>query len=243
MILSKKVLIMKKIFYLVALVAISLLFVLFFYFKQYGGDNNKKKGIGVEVGFAYVDLGLSVKWATCNVGANSPEDYGDYFAWGETKPKDYYDWSTYKYCDSSSLTLTKYCSKSYYGKDSFSDNKTILDSEDDAATVNWGGAWRMPTKEEQDELRNNCTWTWTILNGVNGYLVISNVEGYTDCSIFLPASGYWVEGVPYGAGLDGYYWSSSLYLIPYYAYSMGFYSDEDRDAFRSDGRSIRPVCP
>ena len=132
---------MKKIVYLVALVAISLLFV---QCKQ----NGSSQGQGKHEGYEYVDLGLSVKWATCNVGATTPEGYGDYFAWGETKPKDYYAWSTYKYCDSSSLTLTKYCSKSYYGKDSFSDNKTILDSEDDAATVNWGGAWRMPTKEE-----------------------------------------------------------------------------------------------
>ena len=133
---------------------------------------------------AYVDLGLSVKWATCNVGANSPEEYGDYFAWGETKPKDSYKWSTYKWCNGSKDKLTKYCKESYYGR---VDNKTVLDLVDDAAHVNLGGAWRMPTKEEIRELKDNCTWTWTTQNGVNGYLVTSKKN---DNSIFLPAAGY-----------------------------------------------------
>ncbi|MBR5532185.1 MAG: T9SS C-terminal target domain-containing protein, partial [Bacteroidales bacterium] len=126
----------------------------------------------------YVDLGLpsGIKWATCNVGANSPEDYGDYFAWGETEPKDYYDWSTYKYCNGSYDIMTKYFTDSDYGT---VDNKTTLELTDDAAHVNWGGNWRMPTKAEQDELRNtdNCTWEWTTLNGVEGYKVISKKNG------------------------------------------------------------------
>ena len=125
-------------------------------------------------GHEYVDLGLSVKWATCNVGAVSPEDYGDYFAWGETEPKDFYAWSTYKWCNGSYDTLTKYCTDSKYGT---VDNKTVLDLEDDAAHVNWGGDWRMPTKAEQDELYNNCTWEWTTQNGVNGYKVTSKING------------------------------------------------------------------
>ena len=110
----------------------------------------------------YVDLGLSVKWATCNVGANSPEEYGDYFAWGETTSKDKYNWNYYKYCKGSSTTFTKYCNKSSYGYNGFTDTKTKLDPDDDAATVNWGGSWRMPTVAEMTELQSECTWIWVI---------------------------------------------------------------------------------
>ena len=190
--------------------------------------------------YEYVDLGLSVKWATCNVGASKPEEYGDYFAWGETQPKDYYDWSTYKWCNGSYNTLTKYNNSSSYGT---VDNKTQLELSDDAARANWGGSWRMPTKAEQDELRQQCTWTWTTQNGVNGYKVTSKKNGN---SIFLPAAGY-----RYGSSLDyagsyGYYWSSSLYTgSPYYAYvllfgsdGVGWYYD-----YRYYGHSVRPVCP
>ncbi len=197
----------------------------------------------------YVDLGLTsgTLWATCNVGATSPEQYGDYFAWGETSPKkdsdgNYteYSWSTYKWCNGSSSTLTKYCTNSSYGT---VDNKTVLDPEDDAATANWGGDWRMPTKAEQDELRTECTWEWTTLNGVNGYKVTSKAEGNTN-SIFLPAAGYRDDSSLNGEGSDGYYWSSSLYeSYPSYACSLGFsegwgwsYNN------RYNGRSVRPVC-
>ncbi len=179
----------------------------------------------------YVDLGLpsGLKWATCNVGANSPEDYGYYFAWGEVEPKTAYYWDTYKYYDDSNLT--KYTSN---------DSKTVLDPEDDAATVNWGGAWRMPTKAEQDELRNNCTWDWTTQNGVNGY----KVTGPNGNSIFLPAAGYKYEG-SLGAGSYGYYWSSSLGTdSPVIAYYVYFGSDNvgwDYDT-RNYGLSVRPVC-
>ena len=178
----------------------------------------------------YVDLGLSVKWATCNVGANSPEEYGDYFAWGEVEPKTTYNWDTYKYYDGSNLTK-------YTGNDS----RTVLDPEDDAATANWGGAWRMPTYEEQKELRNNCTWTWTTQNGVNGY----KVTGPNGNSIFLPAAGYMGEGSLYGAGSYGHYWSGSLYTDgPYSAYDVGFHSDyvDWYNNGRYYGQSVRPVC-
>ena len=191
-------------------------------------------------GHEYVDLGLSVNWATCNVGESKPEEYGDYFAWGETQPKDYYDWSTYKWCNGSSDTQIKYCTDSYFGT---VDNKTQLDLSDDAARANWGGSWRMPTKAEQDELCNNCTWTWTTQNGVNGYKVTSKSNGN---SIFLPAAGY-----RYGSGLDlagssGYYWSSSLYTdSPDRAYGLRFNSDNVvwSDHYRRRyGFSVRPVC-
>ena len=187
----------------------------------------------------YVDLGLSVKWATCNVGATKPEEYGDYFAWGETQPKDYYDWSTYKHCNGSSSTLTKYNTNSYYGA---VDNKTQLELSDDVARANWGGSWRMPTKAEQDELRENCTWTWTTQNGVNGYKVTSKKNGN---SIFLPAAGYRNGSSFDNAGSDGLYWSSSLNTdSPRIAYFLYFYSgsvDWGNDG-RCVGWTVRPVC-
>ena len=190
-----------------------------------------------------VDLGLpsGLKWATCNVGAYVPEGYGYYFAWGEVEPKTTYGWSTYKYCVDNFDDLTKYCNNSDYGKDGFTDNKTVLDPEDDAATANWGSAWRMPTKAEQDELRNNCTWNWTTLNGVKGY----KVTGPNGNSIFLPAAGYVVAGTLYYAGSDGYYWSSSLDTDnPSSAYYVSFYSDFVGLYYsgRYCGQSVRPVC-
>ncbi len=189
----------------------------------------------------YVDLGLpsGTLWANCNVGANSPEEYGDYFAWGETQSKESYDWSTYKYGSGSDYDeLTKYCAGINYGT---VDNKTVLDPSDDAAAVNWGSAWRMPTKAEQDELRNNCTWTWTTLNGVNGRLV----TGPNGNSIFLPAAGWRYDGDLSSAGSFGFYWSSSLDSDgPSGAYGLFFdsgYVIWDY-SYRYYGRSVRPVC-
>ena len=190
----------------------------------------------------YVDLGLSVKWATCNVGASKPEEYGDYFAWGETQPKETYDWSTYKWCNGSYDTQTKYCTDSYYG---IVDNKTQLELSDDAARANWGGSWRMPTHEEQEELRTQCTWTWTTQNGVYGYKVTSKKSGYTNKSIFLPAAGCRDDSSLSSAGSYGYYWSSSLYPdYPYGAYEL-YFSSDDVDWYydgRYYGQSVRPVC-
>ncbi len=191
-------------------------------------------------GHEYVDLGLpsGTLWATCNVGAESPEEYGDYFAWGETTTKSTYDWSTYKYCNGTSTTMTKYCTNSSYGT---VDNKTTLESADDAATVNWGGDWRTPTTAEYQELSDECTWNWTTLNGVNGY----RVTGKNGNSIFLPAAGSLSSSYPYLAGSYGYYWSSSLRsAYPYDACDFDFDSDEhytDR-ADRYVGQSVRPVC-
>ena len=192
----------------------------------------------IEQGGIYaVDLGLSVKWASCNVGANKPEEYGDYFAWGEVKPKEDYDWSTYKHCRGSYDSMTKYCTSSSYG---IVDNKTVLDPSDDAATVNWGGSWRMPTRAEQDELRKKCKWTWTSQNGVKGYKVI----GRNGNSIFLPAEGYMFEGTLNKAGSYGGYWSSSLDTSPDFAYYVLFDSDLVDRYFsnRYYGLAVRPVC-
>ncbi len=191
-------------------------------------------------GHEWVDLGLpsGTLWATCNVGANAPEEYGDYFAWGETAPKDYYDWGTYKWCNGSSTTLTKYCTKSDYGYNGFVDNKTEFDPEDDAAYVNWGSSWRMPSVEQIQELCENCTWTWTQRNGVNGQLV----TGPNGNTMFLPAAGYrWNESLYY-AGTVGYYWSRTLVASsPYAAFDLYFYSGKScwKNDGRYDGHAVR----
>ncbi len=200
---------------------------------------------GIENGYYYVDLGLpsGTKWAACNVGATTPEAYGNYYAWGETEPKTTYSWATYKWCNGSSSTLTKYCNNASYGKDSFTDDKTVLDLEDDAAAVNWGGAWRMPTDAEWTELRENCTWTWTYYyngTGVAGRIVTSKINGN---SIFLPAAGCRSRDRLWNAG-DGLYWLSSLDTdIPYIARNVNFYSvGVLREIHsRDNGLSVRPV--
>ena len=189
--------------------------------------------------YEYVDLGLSVKWATCNVGASKPGEYGDYFAWGETKPKTTYSWSTYKWCNDSYSTLIKYNTDSNFGRNGFTDNKRTLELSDDAANVNWGGNWRIPTNSDFLELRSNCTWTWTYQDGAGGYKVTSNVNGN---SIFLPAA-YTDD---YTVGYIGRYWTSTLSrTFPYLASSFYFASASDGwdDEYRYFGYSVRPVCP
>ena len=193
----------------------------------------------VEPKLEAVDLGLSVKWASMNVGATKPEEYGDFFAWGETKPKKSYTWSTYKYELGTDYhgPFSKYVTNSSYGT---VDNKTVLDPEDDAAHVNWGGSWRMPTDAEWTELRTQCTWTWTTQNGVNGRLV----TGPNGKSIFLPAAGFRDDAYLYYAGSYGVYWSSSLNTgRPNGAWYVYFLSDNvDRlGNGRCSGQSVRPV--
>ena len=196
-------------------------------------------------GHAYVDLGLSVKWATCNVGSLSPEEYGDFYAWGENETKTEYGWVTYRYCNGSYTTITKYCNNDSYGNNGFTDSKTTLDPDDDVAHVKWGGDWRMPTKEEFTELLNNCTWTWTTQNSIKGYKVTSNKSGYTDRSIFLPAAGFRGGKSSFSTGLVGYYWSSLLYVgYPSETWNLYFNSD-DRSVDCSNrcyGLPVRPVC-
>jgi hypothetical protein len=196
---------------------------------------------------AFVDLGLpsGTLWATCNVGANSPEDYGDYFSWGETSPKDWYDWNTYNYSQyyhGYYDWLTKYCSDAYYGYYGFTDNLTLLQSGDDAATVNWGGGWHTPTHEEWQELEDNTTQTWTTINGVDG-LLCTAANGF---SIFLPATGYSIENYVNDAGIYGRYWSSSLCVGgPLNAWAFYFisggYHDNNYTTYRDTGKPVRPV--
>lgn len=159
-------------------------------------------------GHQYVDLGLpsGTLWATCNVGALAPEEFGNYYAWGETATKDVYSWETYEWCsgtvcNSSNNTLTKYCLEGGYGS---LDNKTILELDDDVAHAKWGGDWRIPTEEEVLELLNNCDSKWETVNGVKG----RTFTGSNGKSIFLPAAGT-KEKAEYYSG-DGQYWTSSL---------------------------------
>lgn len=161
------------------------------------------KSLDMHNGHEYVDLGLpsGLKWATCNIGASSPEDYGGYYAWGETTTKSTYGWSNYKHGykeEGALIHLTK-----YFG----SDAKMVLESGDDVAHLMWGGNWRMPTSSEIKELLDNCTGTWCTQNGVNGYKVTSKKNGN---SIFLPAAGYYLGNSLTSVGTEGDYWSSSL---------------------------------
>ena len=186
---------------------------------------------GFTNGHEWVDLGLpsGTLWATCNVGACSPEEYGDYFAWGETTPKNTYNWSTYFDSD-----LSKY---------NINDGLTELQSTDDAATANWGSGWQMPSLAQIKELCNssNTTTEWTQVNGVNGRKITSKSNGN---SIFLPAAGYRYDTSLYDAGSYGYYWSRLLYTsYPSGAYYLCFYSGgiDRSNNYRCYGQSVRPV--
>lgn len=184
-----------------------------------------------------VDLGLpsGTLWADRNIGAKSPEDYGGYYAWGETKEKNIYKWNTYKWCKGSLHTQTKYCTKSEYGT---VDNKTKLDSEDDVAHVKWGGSWQIPTRDQAKELLVKCKSKWTTVNGVKGY----KFTGPNGNSIFLPAAGYRNGEELSSAGTSGNYWLSEgnsifandLHYLP----SEKYWPD---GMYRYYGLSVRPV--
>ncbi len=191
----------------------------------------------------YVDLGLSVKWATCNLGATKPEEWGDYYAWGETYTKStFYTYATYKWTyDGTYYSMNKYNTKYSYG---VVDKKKVLDADDDVARVKLGDKWRIPTRAEWKELQKKCTWTWTTQGGVVGYKVTSKTNGN---SIFLPAAGYLNEGrlrAGNHGNYYGYYWSSSLCTVePCNAWNMLFYTNfvEVSNDSRSLGMSVRPV--
>ncbi len=203
----------------------------------------------------YVDLGLpsGIKWATKNLGASKPSNYGDYYAWGETEPKTEYTWATYKWMQtgySDKNHITKYTFPDgktegiWYDSDNYfiGDGKTTLDPEDDAATVKLGSPWRMPTSDEIKELIDNCTWTWTTLDGKNGY----EVKGTNGNTIFLPAAGCRYGSELYGAGSWGDYWSSSLSTAySDYARRLYFVSDvhDWYGYYRYYGFTVRPVRP
>lgn len=172
-----------------------------------------------------VDLGLSVKWAPYNVGANSPEEFGSYFAWGETEEKEDYSRSTYLY----------YQNDSYINIDS-----DISGTSYDAAVCQWGGGWRMPTMEELEELCNKCTWSWSSINGTSGY----KVSGPNGNSIFLPAAGYRYKTTVYNSGTIGYYWTGTLGDSSDRAHGLIHSNKNSRELYqglRYNGHVIRPV--
>lgn len=185
-----------------------------------------------------VDLGLSVKWANMNVGATKDSGFGTYFAWGETKPKKYYSWDNYAWSKGNGQVLFKY---------SNSDRKTLLVPSDDAARVNWGGEWRMPTADECEELADStkCKWEWITKDGVNGYKVTGKKTGN---SIFLPITGFrFYEDVQFRA-IKGIYWTSTLYAANTYKAWFLEFDDSGVDVTfgkissnRYSGRCIRAV--
>ncbi len=224
---------------------LSIFFIIFHACKNKETDNNKvpiqetkqnnlNQTIIQELnGHAYVDLGLSVNWATCNIGAEFPEEYGDYFAWGETTINQFYTWESYKYKSMNINDINLGINK--YNK---TDGIKELELSDDAAHVQWGEGWRMPTLNESKELCEKCIWIWKSLNGVNGY----EIKGTNGNTIFIPAAGYYHgSGLSYEGSLV-YCWSSSLSRsYPHCACSLSsntvFYL-----ANRCYGQSIRAVC-
>lgn len=202
--------------------------------KEQGKENPKHEG------HEYVDLGLpsGTMWATCNVGASSPEEYGNYYAWGETEPKEDYSWGTYKWCRGSFDTMTKYCTYSSYGT---VDNKTVLEPEDDAATVNWGGRWRMPTESELIELEEHCSIASDKMNGIVGFKLV----GLNGNWIFLPAAGGVYEKKEWVGELS-FIWSSTV--VSTWSYWSRYLECGGDPVFsrinssnRNHGRSVRPV--
>ena len=208
------------------------------------------KGIGKNRSHEFVDLGLTVLWATCNIGATKPEEFGHYYSWGDINTKNDYSWSKYGFCHGTPNTLTRYCTQSTYGYNGYVDGRKVLSISNDVAHEKWGGSWRMPTAIEVMELCESCTWEWTTLNGVKGYKVTSDIPGYTDRSIFLPAAGYYNGTSKNDVGVIGGYWSNSLYKSdPRRAFMLEMGQDTDEDIYERDiryryyGLPVRPVCP
>ena len=213
-------------------------------------DGNKDEPL-IHEEHDYVDLGLpsGTLWATCNVGASTPEGYGDFFAWGETVPKEFYNWDTYKWYSDNYNVMTKYLPSNPFVTP---DNKIELDTLDDAAYVNWGPKWRMPTDEQMVELIENCRWRWTQINGVNGQLAI----GPNGNTVFLPATGYhWMlNSKLYDEGEFGSCWSRTrstyeppiLNGQPYgepYAKLLGYENGrvDIFEDYRCEGLTVRAV--
>lgn len=195
-------------------------------------QSSKDRELGLLNGHKYIDLGLSVKWATCNVGASKPEDYGQKYAWGGTSPRQTYTCENYEFHVSGSspdyIRFMKYDG---------SDKLVILDLSDDVANDCWGRGWRMPTKKECLELINLCTWHKTSINGVKGYRITSKIDGFTDKSIFFPLVGDSITT----------FWSSSLVkdnVRKAWGISFGALqgSPYTQASYRIIGYPVRPVC-
>lgn len=236
-----------------------------------GGSEDSKKtdeplsaGAVLVEGYECVDLGLSVKWATYNVGAYSEKDRGSYYAWGEIEEKTSYSRGAYIHSVQTADNdwfFTKYCTDNSYGFESFKDDKLVLDMEDDVAHVQWGGEWRMPSPEEQQELIDNCTWTWISAKDINGrdiygFKVTSKKKGFTDRFIFLPTNGYKEDDRTFARSTYGNYWSNRLFndgttnRTEYAAILLiegGEYAENEKVVLFGDNRerglSVRAVHP
>lgn len=224
-------------------------------FTKSEGVNNVQDVSGTVQGHDYVDLGLSVKWATCNVGATAPEKEGSFYAWGETTTKKEYNWDNYKWSKKGdNWQLTKYFydteydfylvdinNVEYYWEFPYKDDLSTLLPSDDVASAKWGSSWRMPTRTEMEELITKCTWTWTMRNGYTGY----EVTGRNGNSIFLPT--IWTERNSWDErGYDGYYWTASLSEndYPVFAYNLEFSAIKIygiTSESRCEGFLVRPV--
>ena len=215
---------MKKVIFKFALLAIVIIGSISIMSCKKGDENidNKPEAGNIINGHEYVDLGLpsGLKWATCNIGANQPHEYGNYYAWGETSTKNYYT-------DRNSLTFDVWM------------NDISGDTIYDAARANWGGTWRIPTKTEMKELIDSCSWNWTTQNGINGM----NVTGPNGKSIFLPATGYCYNTTNPTIGDSGLYWSSTPFESNVSAYYLDFnsYRSDMGSLARFAGVTVRPV--
>ena len=179
----------------------------------------------------YVDLGLSVKWATCNIGADKPEEHGEYFSWGETENKRINNWETYRFTEGDKNEISKYCSNSQYGWHELADSLSALEPDDDVAHKKWGGNWRIPTKAEIKELIENCT---------------GKKPGYTDRSIFIPVTGTYNDGKIFNPHKQGSYWSrdcGTLYPADAYTLELSVREASVGMESRCQSLAVRPVCP
>lgn len=204
-----------------------------------GKDNSDY--YGTVNGHEYVDLGLSVKWSTCNIGANRPASSGEFYAWGELNPKSSYNWKNYALSKGSDHMLTRYCFDVIYGVD---DKKDVLDITDDAATNTWGKKWRIPTEAEFKELKNGCNWEWTDNYNGTGVAGKKGVSIKNGAVIFFPAAGYRLDGKHSSAGEFGYYWSSNLDKNDNGSANFLYFDGSSfvtSSYFRMGGLSIRPV--
>ena len=215
---------------------------------------NNNTSDGKQNGHDYVDLGLpsGTKWATMNIGASAPEDYGNYYAWGETETKETYNWSTYKYFFDNNGDNVPYDDNWRVESGELKDiGCNIAGTQYDVAHMKWGDSWKIPTSAQMDELQNRkyCEWIWTFLNGVKGYIITSKLNGK---SIFLPACGVFYSNEQQHMNTDGYYWlSTSETSNTFYADYLIFSSDSYETCHKSElfqdyngrdhGRAIRPV--
>ena len=223
---------------IVGLIAAAVIIVFYMCRKDRPVESEALSVSGMIDGYAYVDMGLpsGLKWAICNIGASSLEEYGSLFAWGETTTKeDEYFWDNYKWCDGSFFSFTKYNFDGMYGS---VDNKNSLELTDDAACANWGGSWRMPTEADFQELIDNCIFIWTTHNGALGYKVKSKSNRNI---LFFPA----VKSTGTNPSYFGWYWSSSLGSSSPLFSRIFFFSESNYcvgSSCRDDGLPVRPVA-